>query len=250
MNIKSGPFYNPDGFRHAAPMAGSHFWFRGRNRLICWALARYFPRMKSFCEVGCGGGIVLRAIEREFSDVDVIGIDFLEEGLKEARLHVKRAKLRLGNILDLPFAGELDAIGAFDVLEHIPDHAAACANLYRALKSGGGLVITVPQHPFLWSFTDEAGFHKRRYERSELAHIVETAGFRILRLTSFVSLLLPVLWLSRLRVSSTEAALTELRVGRLSNAVCGAAMTLERWLIRSGVSLPMGGSLLLIAVRD
>lgn len=38
--------------------AGS-FWFRGRNRLIVWALRRYFPSARSFLEVGCGTGFVL-----------------------------------------------------------------------------------------------------------------------------------------------------------------------------------------------
>jgi len=249
MNTGGKTYYDPKGFQVTAPVADLHFWFTGRNRLICWALARYFPGMKSFCEVGCGGGIVLGAVERRFPGVRTIGVDYLEDGLEGARRRGLRADLRRGDILNLGSVGEPDVVGVFDVLEHIPDHGAACAGLHSAVKKGGGLVVTVPQHRFLWSFSDEMGLHQRRYGRGELVRTVEAAGFKVLRVTSFVSLLLPVLWLSRLRFSSGRAARSEFHPGRVANALCRAAMELDFWLIRAGFSLPMGGSLLLVAVR-
>jgi hypothetical protein len=35
------------------------FWFRARNRSLCWALKRYFPEGKTFLEVGFDTGFVL-----------------------------------------------------------------------------------------------------------------------------------------------------------------------------------------------
>jgi SAM-dependent methyltransferase len=242
-------FYDPDGFERIAEVEDRHFWFVERNRLICWALMKYFPLAGSFAEVGCGTGVVLGAIERKFPELKLIGLDYFPEALAIARRRLRRTELQLGNILDLPFSGELDAIGSFDVLEHIPDDRAALANIRKSLKPGGGLILTVPQHRFLWSVADEIGHHQRRYSRAELAGKVEAAGFRILRLTSFVSLLLPALWLSRRNAASYKDAWAELQIGQTCNALLGAILKCERSLIRSGLSLPMGGSLLLIAER-
>ena len=38
----------------------------------------------------------------------------------------------------------LDAIGSFDVLEHVPDYPAALREFARCLKPGGRLVLTIP----------------------------------------------------------------------------------------------------------
>jgi hypothetical protein len=85
-----------------------------------------------------------------------------------------------------------------------------------------------------------------------LAQKVESAGFRILRLTSFVSLLLPLMFLSRnrYRVSARNFNPTvEFRMGRVLSRLLGAIMSMERWMIEKGVSFPAGGSLLLAAKR-
>lgn len=56
---------------------------------------------------------------------------------------------------DNPFVAEFDAIGAFDVLEHIPLDALALGQIHAALKPGGVLLLTVPQHAWLWSASDD-----------------------------------------------------------------------------------------------
>lgn len=35
-------------------LQAEHFWFVYRRKLIVWALQRYFPRLQSFLEIGCG----------------------------------------------------------------------------------------------------------------------------------------------------------------------------------------------------
>lgn len=53
--------------------------------------------------------------------------------------------LRDEDVTALHFAdGSLDAIGCFDVLEHVPDYQAALVEFARVLAVGGRLVLTVP----------------------------------------------------------------------------------------------------------
>ena len=89
------------------------------------------------------------------------------------------------------YAAEFDAIGAFDVLEHIVDDEMVLRETNKALKSGGGLLLTVPQHQFLWSAADESARHVRRYSSRDLREKVERAGFKVIRMTSFVSFCYP-----------------------------------------------------------
>jgi hypothetical protein len=69
-------------------------------------------------------------------------------------------------------------------------------------------------------------------------------------MTSFVSLLLPVMFVSRRRMNLAEPdadGMDALRVHPTIGRVLEAVMGVERLLIRSGVSFPAGGSLLLVA---
>ena len=244
------PYYDTSGFARLAAAEDWLFWFTARNRLICWALRRHFPTMRSFCEIGCGTGATLRAVQHHFPGLALTGIDYFPEGLVWARARVPQATLMLGDIHALPAtASEADVLGAFDVLEHIPDDAGALSRLHATLRPGGGLILTVPQHRALWSVADDIGHHRRRYARVELVGKVRAAGFEVLAVTSFVSLLLPVLWLNRKRAATPADAYAELKIGRLPNALLGLVMTLERWLIEAGCSFPAGGSLLLLARR-
>jgi hypothetical protein len=123
-------------------------------------------------------------------------------------------------------------------------------NLAAALRSRGGLLITVPQHDWLWSSTDVAAHHVRRYAKADLVAKIEATGFEVLRATSFVSLLLPAILLARRRGGDGMAEVeAELDLPPLANAIGAATLGLERMLIRCGIDLPAGGSLLVAARR-
>ena len=110
----------------------------------------------------------------------------------------------------------------------------------------------MPQHPWLWSQFDDIGHHVRRYQAEELKTKVEQAGFKVLRMTSFVSVLLPLMLLSRLRsrqANSNYDVMAELKVSRWLNTVLERVLTLERAVIQNGGGFPAGGSLLLIAKK-
>jgi SAM-dependent methyltransferase len=151
---------------------------------------------------------------------------------------------------DIPFEDEFDVIGAFDVLEHIAEDERVLSEMYRAVRPEGGVILTVPQHAFLWSQADEHACHIRRYNARDLKQKVEQAGFTLVRATSFVSLLLPLMMASRLRRSVPDTdydPLAELKIGGLINEFVVNILGLERTLIRTGLSFPAGGSLLVVA---
>lgn len=245
--------FSPTYFASLASRESGYFWFESRNELLCWALAKYFAPMRNILEIGCGTGFVLTGIGQRFPDVRLSASEALRNGLVYAAKRLPGAGLFQMDARNIPFFEEFDVIGAFDVLEHIEEDCTVLEQMYAAVKPGGGIMLTVPQHPALWSGIDEYSYHKRRYTREELTRKVCQAGFRTIRTTSFVTILLPALVASRYRRRRYTEDFdldAEFRISARVNKLLTGALSVERGLIRMGISLPAGGSLLLIAQRD
>lgn len=237
-------------FHELVDLEARNFWFRSRNRLIVWALQWYFPGMQKFLEVGCGTGFVLSGISAACPSLRLAGSEISSAGLAHAAKRVPGAEFFQMDARAIPFAEEFDVIGAFDVLEHIEEDRAVLGQLHRSIRAGGGILLTVPQHDFLWSRMDVHACHIRRYSARELADKVQAAGFEVVRMTSFVSLLLPLMMISRLlqrEEGERYDPLAELRIGGGANILLEKVMDAERWAIRAGLDYPAGGSLLLVA---
>jgi SAM-dependent methyltransferase len=240
-----------DSFTHLPEQEEGSFWFQGRNELIDWALHTYFPQARSFFEVGCGTGVVLAALHARRPEVSFAGGEPFAAGVDVARARVPEVPLYQLDGRRLPFEEEFDVLGAFDVLEHVDEDEAVLAQMHQATRPGGGILLSVPQHPRLWSAVDEFSQHRRRYTARELVDKVESAGFRVVRRTSFVSLLLPAVALSRWRDRGKKGydPSTEYRLPRAAERLFGGAMSVERRLIALGISFPLGSSLLVVARR-
>jgi SAM-dependent methyltransferase len=243
--------FDEGSFEHLPLAEERSFWFRSRNSLILWALRRYFPNAQSMLEVGCGTGFVLAGVRNAFPQMRLVGGELFQAGLEVAARRVPDAELLELDARKLPFEAEFDVVGAFDVLEHIEEDERALLEMHAVLRPGGGLVVTVPQHPALWSAVDQYSRHVRRYRRSELLTKLRDSGFDVVHWTSFVSLLLPVLALSRRRFRGKKAfdPLSEYRAPPFVDSAFGWVLAAERALIRRGLSLPAGGSLLAVARR-
>jgi SAM-dependent methyltransferase len=243
--------FEADYFARLAQQEAGNFWFRSRNRLLVWALGQYFPKAKNFLEIGCGTGFVLSGLKEAFPNLVMSGSEVFSEGLGFAAARLPGVELFQMDARRIPFRDEFDLIGAFDVLEHVQQDEEVLAQMHQATRKGGGIMITVPHHRFLWSSVDELSRHVRRYQTRELREKVSRAGFSIVRITSFVSLLLPLLMISRYKQRGEEVdPAAEYNISSLLNTTLEKILNAERTAIRAGVSFPAGGSLLVVARRN
>jgi SAM-dependent methyltransferase len=245
------PCFDPDLFEPLADVEAHSFWFRARNRLVVATVRKHFPSARSFLEVGCGSGVVLAALREELPDLRLVGSDLYPEALEIARRRLPDVELRELDARRLPFDAEFDVAGAFDVIEHVDEDEQVLESLRRSVRSGGGVLLLAPQHPWLWSEHDRVVEHRRRYTRRGLVAKVQAAGLELVEVTSFVTALLPGMALSRLADRWRRRPydpVRDLRPGRL-NGVFERVLDGERRLIERGVSLPFGGSLLVVARR-
>lgn len=243
-------FFDQKAFHKLFAIEDAHFWFRARNQLILWALEKYFPKAKNILEIGCGTGYVISAIQKKFPQLSIHAADIYKESLPFVRSRVGNGAtiLRVDGRA-LPYKEEFDLIGAFDILEHVVEDECMIKEIYRSLKNGGGAILTVPQHPILWSRTDEMSCHVRRYKTSELQDKLLQQGFRIVFSTSFVVLLFPLLVFSRLKSKKKLSTAIEQSKYRIINQLLEKILAFEHRLVRMGVCFPFGGSRLVVVTK-
>jgi len=112
---------------------------------------RYVERAASLrdarvLDVGCGGGILSEAMAR--SGARVLGIDLSQAVLDVAELHALEAKLAVeyqaiaAEELAAAKPGSFDLVTCMEMLEHVPDPAAALAALATLVKPGGNVIVS------------------------------------------------------------------------------------------------------------
>jgi SAM-dependent methyltransferase len=145
-------------------------------------------------DVGCGSGRHTCEAFR-FPRVTAVGADRNPADLKEARNRLRfheqvgahgggRWALLAADARHLPFAtAAFDAVICAEVLEHIPDHRAAAAEIVRVLRPGGILVVSVPRYlpeRICWALSADYHTvnqgHVRIYHRHQLRELFTHLG--------------------------------------------------------------------------
>lgn len=248
---KENTGFPSDKFDFLYQVEEKNFWFRSRNRIIKYLFKKYLgtSQKSSVLEIGCGTGYVLSGLS-VFPNYELTGTEIYVEGIKFAQKRLPQVIFYQADARKLPFTNKFDAIGAFDVLEHIDEDELVMKSIKNALKYTGLFFISVPQHPFLWSEIDDQAYHKRRYSRKELKQKLQKNGFEIIYISSFVFSLFPLLFISRKKPKRKKRGeknqSQELRLPPLLNKLLEFIMYTDEFLIKIGFSLPFGGSLVAV----
>lgn len=249
--------YPSNGFDVTARVEARSFWCRSRNRVLRHVFERFTDRSGPIdvLEIGCGIGGVIGELRR-ISNLRLTGSEISIQGLRYARAKLPDVEFIQLDATEMPFRAEFDAIGAFDVLEHIDADERVMTQVFDALRPGGLFIVTVPQYQWMWSRLDEIVHHKRRYGRNDLLDKLRRAGFEVVRATSFVTALFPFMVLSRLRSraagrsgDANAAFATAVTLPDALNRLFDWMMRADEAALRLGASLPFGGSLLAVARR-
>jgi SAM-dependent methyltransferase len=138
-----------------------------------------FPENGAVLEVGCSSGFLLRDLQREFPNADIVGADIALGALERLGATLAGIPLVQMDLLQCDLkSNQFDAVVAINVLEHIEDDLAALTAMARLLKPGGLLILEVPQGPKLYDYYDAWLRHFRRFTRKEILSKIASAGLR------------------------------------------------------------------------
>ena len=157
-----------------------------------------------------------------------------------------------GEVDRLPFRdGELDCLVSADVLCHQSvDPLLALREARRCLKPGGVIVLNLPAYQWLFSYHDERVKTTRRFTRRALMRLFEETGFSPVYATYWNTALFPLMALRRLLLHSEQRRESDVHVyPQPAEKLFGALLAGESALLRAGLSLPFGGSVLAVARR-
>lgn len=250
--------YPDNGFEFMETLENNNFWWvRSRSRVlknIIRTLSSNFPQAQ-FLEVGCGTGTLLQEIG-DIPNLSITGSEIYLKGLLFAKKKLPNMEFIQYDVTKGILPEQFDIIGSFDVLEHIEDDTTAIANIYAMTRSGGYFVVTVPQYMFLWSDLDNSVNHKRRYSKKELVNKLKKEGFTIDFSSSFVFILFPLMLVSRLFDSlfekkdiSQKSLEKRVHIPKTLDMLFDVIMRIDEFLIKKRITLPFGGTLLVIAKK-
>lgn len=230
-----------------------HWWFRARRKILMAFVGRYCAHISKpkILDIGCGTGAILKELA---SLGETWGVDNDDQALRFSARRAPSAHFVLGSFPDNLKGLErqrFDCITLFDVLEHIEEDESALRAIKTYLRPNGLLFITVPAYQWLWTKYDDETHHKRRYSKHSLIAVLETAGYRIEKISYFNSLLFPAVALVKIVSATFSLDTAHPRIVPASplNSVLEKIFGLEKYLLPF-LAFPFGVSIIVVARLD
>lgn len=224
------------------------WWFHGARTLVTWALSSGALPPGPVLDAGCGTGGMLPLLAQGTPGRLLIGLDQAPAALDHAARRGIGCLAR-GTVNSLPFAdASLAAIISADILgQRDVDPRAALAESARCLIPGGILILNLPAYDWMRSMHDRRVYNDRRFVRRDIAALLGQTGLRLRRATHWNAILLPALVLWRLAAPTSSSDVKP--YPRWLNQLLQRVLGVERRLIRHGVDLPLGSSILAVVEK-
>jgi SAM-dependent methyltransferase len=223
----------------------SHWWFESTRALLPQIVTEHLPQITTdtlYLDAAGGSGATGRWLAQRAPTV----LDDFEESVLDAARGVTPGYLpAVADLKQLPHPdASFDAVLCVTALCHKlnPVPQLVVDELARVTKPGGLVVLMEPGGRRLWRGHDETTHTGRRFSRSDLVSLIESAGLVLVRATGAYSFLVPPAAILGL----IERGQPKSDVGRNQSGLHGLLPTLaraERALL-GRVNLPFGLSVI------
>ncbi|HPO13168.1 MAG TPA: glycosyltransferase [Candidatus Hydrogenedentes bacterium] len=150
-------------------------------------------RTRRLLDVGCGAGVLGATLKKEFKEMEVTGVEMVEDACRKAQRVLDRVLQGDIETMEFPFdEGYFDSIVCADVLEHVVHPEMVLKKLARYLEREGVIVISLPNVQYhevvamlvsgAWTYMN-AGIldstHVRFFTRQTAIDMVRDAGLEV-----------------------------------------------------------------------
>jgi 2-polyprenyl-3-methyl-5-hydroxy-6-metoxy-1,4-benzoquinol methylase len=148
------------------------------------------PERAYVLEVGCADGIMTFQVARRYRQWMVCGLDADQRSIESARL--VKARSGINNVdfhvhfaphLEFVKAASCDGVLLLDVIEHVQEDRALLSEVFRVLKPGGFVILSVPtpNYPRVFGrhFHSSVGHVREGYWQRNLESLFRASGFEV-----------------------------------------------------------------------
>lgn len=178
---KEGILYQREQYKNGRGIS-RRYWDYKDNQLI-----KYAAQKKAIADVGCGEGILLEKLKKQFRGKKLSGIDFDEENIEICKKH--GLNVHFGSVYDLPLEDKsVDCVIFSEVIEHLDQPEKAVSEIKRILNKDGLLILLFPNDRIfkisrlLMLMFKEAFYntgHVRQWTPRQIRKLLQELGFAI-----------------------------------------------------------------------
>ena len=173
-------FYRPEYWGRVN--ADDPAWVR-RDQAPRTSFLERFRQRGRILDVGCGLGLFLLALDP--ARWDRYGIEVMPAAYREAQRRLGADRIITEDLSDFTRGAPFDVITFWDVLEHVPDPAAALRQAARLLKPGGLVLVRAPNFASYLArrygadwYALSLPYHLFHFTPATLTGMLEAAGFK------------------------------------------------------------------------
>ena len=236
---------------HEQTGGSNHFIDLASRKYACAEVERCIGHAPStVLEIGCSSGFLLRDLLARLPEHRVFGADYTHETLEHLGRELPDVPLLQFDLTQCPLPDAfVDVAVLLNVLEHIDDHEAALAHLFRIIRPGGAVVIEVPAGPSLYDVYDRVLMHRRRYAMSQLIKLLVRYGFAIERRSHLGFILYPAFYITKrlnqfrypagVAIDEQQLVADMIKATRNTSWIMNLVMTVEQ-MLRPAMYFPFG----------
>ena len=231
-----------------------HWWFKGKRKIVFSQLEKHLHSKKNLkiLDIGCGTGMMMKNFQRYGKvngiDIETTALNFCH---KRGLTNIAQA-----DIESLPFRNNnFDVVSIFDVLYHkgIKNDVKALKEIFRTLKASGIIILTDSADMKLWSRHDIAAHARERYTLATLSSRMKTAGFKILKMSYFNTILYPLVFIVRkldnMSNKNKPVKSNIKKTNPILNSILYLILAFEGFLLKF-LNFPFGVSIFVIAKKN
>lgn len=179
--------------RHWRESVKSVDWEKAEKGFLGWfekGFIKYLPKRGKIIEAGCGLGYYVLALERRGYDIE--GVEWSREAIRLIKKRYPKLKIKTGDVRKLAVKdGYYSGYISLGVVEHFKSGPEDyLREAYRALKTGGVALISVPYFNLLRRTKSLFGFYRGSsvgldfyqyaFTEKEIEDLIKKSGFKVI----------------------------------------------------------------------